>query len=94
LSFPEDPALSEVEWGCAVVFPPSDSQNGKAKNKVQKVGVFSAAQKSPRKTPQSRRIPPQIQHAFTTRKHSKNARPPAKATLFPPNIFLQKQHPH
>jgi hypothetical protein len=68
-------------------------KTGKPKNKVERVGVFSATQKSPRKTPQSRRIPPQTHHAFTTRKRPKIAKPLVKITVFPrQNISLQNGH--
>jgi hypothetical protein len=68
-------------------------KTGRAKNKVEKVGMFVAIQKAPSKTPQLPRIPPQNHHVFTTRKHLKNAKPPAKPPFSPPNIFPQKPDP-
>jgi hypothetical protein len=43
--------------------------------------MISAAQKPPRKTPQKPRNPPQTHHDFTTTKHPKIAKPPAKTAF-------------
>jgi hypothetical protein len=55
--------------------------------------MFLAVQKQPYKTPQKACIPPQTHHAFTTKKHQKIAKPPAKTTLSPPKIFFSKTIP-
>jgi hypothetical protein len=68
-------------------------KTGRAKNKVEKVGMFLAIQKAPSKTPQLPRIPPQNHHVFTTTKHPKNVKPPTKTTLLTTKIFLPKLAP-
>jgi LysM repeat protein len=51
--------------------------------------MFSAAQKTPHKTPQSPGIPPQTHHVLTTQKHQKIANPLKKPPFFPSKYFLQ-----
>jgi len=63
---------------------------GNRKNKSQKVGKFLSSAKPPHNTPQKSRNPPQTHHIFTTTKHRKFAKPPAKTTLsLPKNIFCK-----
>jgi hypothetical protein len=68
------------------------SKTGKSKNKVEKVGMFSAALRPPHKTPRKTHIPPQTHHNFTTTKHKKIAKPPAKTTLPHTKIFFSKNN--
>jgi hypothetical protein len=55
--------------------------------------MFLAVQKPPRNTPQKPRHPPQPHHHFTTTKHPKIAKPPAKPALLLHEIFSKKQSP-
>jgi len=59
-----------------------DPKTGIKKNKVEKPGIFLAAEKAPHKTPQVPRIPPQTHHTFTTAKRQKNAKPPQNHRSF------------
>jgi hypothetical protein len=65
---------------------------GNPKIKLDNLACFSG-RKEPYKTPQLPRIPPQIHHVFTTTKHPKIEKSPAKTTFPPPNIFLKEKTP-
>jgi hypothetical protein len=87
--WPSDPTnyTGLQPWGDAF-FSQLIPETGKPQNKVEKVGVFLATQQAPHRTPQLPRFPPQTHHVFTTTKHHKNAKPPAKTTHFPAKIFF------
>jgi hypothetical protein len=58
-------------------------KTGQPENKVEKFGMFLATEKHHTKTPQLPRISPQLHHVFTTTKHPKIAKTPAKTSYLP-----------
>jgi hypothetical protein len=60
------------------------------KNKLAKVGVSFAPQNMSVKIPHSPHITPQLHHDFTTGKHDKKPKPPAKVEILACKFFLPK----